>query len=62
MAEFRNNPQWITEAHNLGMTVNAWTADDYADISEMTLLGVDFITTNKPEDATKIKDYYDNNQ
>lgn len=60
--EFRDNPQWITEAKNLGMTVNVWTVNSIGDMTEMTNLGVEFITTDKPLDALKVKQYYLDNK
>ena len=46
-----DKPQWIAEAHNLGMVVNAWTVDDLAIVKRLKDLKVDFITTNVPEEA-----------
>ena len=46
--------KWIKEAHDLGMVVNVWTVDDPAKIQAFAQLGVDYITTNKPELAKKI--------
>ena len=44
------NPQWIEEAHRLGMTVNAWTVNN-TDIAKMLqMLEVDMITTDIPLD------------
>lgn len=48
------NPDWIEQAHELGMVVNVWTVDDPAKIQTMAQLGVDYITTNKPELAAEI--------
>ena len=45
---FYKHPEWVQEAHDLGMTVNAWTVDDRKDIEAMRDLGVDQITTNNP--------------
>jgi len=50
----RQHPEWVAEAHRLGLTVNVWTVDSDSDISEMAALGVDFITTNQPERAESI--------
>lgn len=41
-------PEWIRRAHELGMTVNAWTVNSKADIEKCIALGVDCITTNAP--------------
>ena len=45
---FRQHPEWVTEAHALGMDVNVWTVDEPEDIRAMRDLGIDYITTNKP--------------
>ena len=51
---FLSRPEWVVEAHNLGMKVNVWTVDDDDDIKRMLLLGVDEVTTNMPEQAMHI--------
>jgi len=45
---FDKHPEWIKEAHDLGMICNAWTVDKEEDITRMLTMGVDFITTNQP--------------
>ena len=45
----RENPQWIDEAHSLGMKVNVWTVNSDRDMEWCINYGVDFITTNAPE-------------
>ncbi len=45
---FYQHPEWVAEAHKLGMEVNAWTVNKKADIQKMIDLGVDCITTNEP--------------
>ena len=42
------HPDWVSQAHELGMSVNAWTVNKAADIQKMIDLGVDCITTNDP--------------
>lgn len=44
----REHPEWVAEAHALGMSVNCWTVNTVEDIQEMIDLGVDQITTNEP--------------
>lgn len=44
----RKHPEWVAEAHELGMNVNVWTVDKPEEIEEMRRLGVDYITTNEP--------------
>ncbi len=45
----REHPQWIDEAHALGMKVNVWTVNSDRDMEWCINYGVDFITTNAPE-------------
>ncbi len=45
---FDKNPEWVAQAHELGMSVNVWTVDGREDIQRMIDLGVDCITTNEP--------------
>lgn len=58
-AQFRANPTWITDAHNLGMTANVWTLDSKANIIEFNNLRADYITTNYPEIAAEVKKHYE---
>ena len=46
---FDKHPEWVREAQDLGMSVNAWTVDKDEDILRMAELGVDCITTNVPD-------------
>lgn len=48
------NPEWIEQAHDLGMKVNVWTVDDASKIETFIKLGVDYITTNEPVMALEI--------
>ena len=45
---FNANPKWISQAHELGMSVNAWTVNEEKDMLKMIELGIDAITTNYP--------------
>jgi len=47
-SEFYSHPEWVKEAHDLGMSVNVWTVDGDEDIAKVIDLGVDQITTNRP--------------
>lgn len=42
------HPEWVEEAHNLGMSVNVWTVDDAETARRLRDLGVDYITTDEP--------------
>lgn len=44
----KKNPQWVAEAHDLGLKVNVWTVNTPEDIDRMIELKVDFITTDEP--------------
>ena len=45
---FKENPDWVKKAHDLGMDVNVWTVNNPDYMKEMIELGVDCITTNEP--------------
>lgn len=48
------HPEWVDEAHKLGMKVNSWTVDETEDIKKMIGLNVDYITTNYPVEVTNM--------
>lgn len=58
LSAYKNNPTWIEEAHNLEMITNVWTLDTTAEMIEANNLGIDFITTNYPIEAEKIRKLY----
>lgn len=45
----RKHPEWIKQAQELGLTVNVWTVNKPEDMQWCIDQGVDFITTNEPE-------------
>ncbi len=47
-SKFAAHPEWVKEAHDLGMTVNVWTVNTPEKALEMLQLGVDYITTDEP--------------
>ena len=44
----KKHPEWVKQAHDLGLKVNVWTVNKEEDMQAMLDLGVDFITTNNP--------------
>lgn len=48
------HPEWIREAHELGLKVNGWTPDDDDVTRKLIEMNVDFITTNKPVETQKL--------
>lgn len=48
------HPEWVQQAHDLGLTVNVWTVTSEADIRKAIEQGVDFVTTDAPELALKL--------
>ncbi len=42
------NKSWVNEAHELGMTVNAWTVNEEKDMRKMFEKGIDYLTTDYP--------------
>ncbi len=47
-------PEWIKEAHDLGMSVNVWTVNKASKMRKFADDGVDAITTNEPLEARKV--------
>lgn len=45
----KKKPQWIKEAKELGLTVNAWTVNSVEDLNWFLDQDPDFITTDEPE-------------
>lgn len=50
----KNNPQWIKQSHELGLTVNVWTVNDTENLQWCIDHGVDFITTDNPTEAIRL--------
>lgn len=50
----KDNPTWIKQAHQIGLTTNVWTVDDTKDIQYFFDQGIDFITTNEPVQAKSL--------
>ena len=46
---FQKNPTWISDAKTLGLITNSWTVNDVAIYDELKKQGIDFVTTNIPE-------------
>ncbi len=49
----RENPQWVKEAHDLGLEVNVWTIKTPEEACYFAQLGVDYLTTDFPADVEK---------
>lgn len=49
LGALRRHPEWIDEAHALGLEVNVWTVNSEQDMREFIDKGVDYITTDYPE-------------
>lgn len=45
----RQHPEWVEEAHRMGLEVNVWTVNSEEDMRYFIGLGVDYITTDHPE-------------
>lgn len=46
---FRNKPEWIQQAKNSGIALNAWTVNDTATMNWLLHEKFEYITTNEPE-------------
>lgn len=51
---FDEHQEWFSQARSNAMTVNAWTVNEDNDIRAMLELGVDMLTTDRPDAARKI--------
>ncbi|CCZ69295.1 glycerophosphoryl diester phosphodiesterase [Bacteroides sp. CAG:702] len=51
---FDKHPEWVKEAHDLGMKVNAWTVDETTDMQKLIDLKVDYLTTDQPLEAKEL--------
>ena len=49
-----NHPEWIDEAHQLGMKVNVWTVNKEELMKKFIEMKVDYITTDQPLEAQKL--------
>lgn len=61
LSVMQKHPAWYQDARNLGLTVNVWTVNDSEGLEEAAEAGAEFVTTDNPEYATKLKAYYDSN-
>lgn len=43
------HPEWLAQAHALGLKTNAWTVNDAASFLWLKEQGIGFVTTNTPE-------------
>ena len=50
----QTHPEWVQQCKVLGLKTNAWTVDDLDLMREMRNKGIDFLTTNQPEEALQI--------
>ena len=55
---FTGNPNLVKTCDNLGLYTNGWTANDRSAIIRLNEVGVDFITTDYPDIAQRIYDFY----
>lgn len=42
------HPEWVKEAHELGMKVNVWTVNNESEMKKLIDMKVDYITTDQP--------------
>lgn len=48
------HPEWVDEAHHLGMKVNVWTVNKEEMMKKLIDMKVDYITTDQPLEALKL--------
>lgn len=49
------NPHWLAEAQKLGLVTNAWTVNDQKTYQQLKSLGIQFITTDIPDELKNLK-------
>lgn len=54
VAVLKKHPEWVKTAHDLGLEVNVWTVNTPEDMKYFIDLGVDYITTDHPEEAMEM--------
>lgn len=54
----KNHPEWVEQAHKQGIEVNVWTANTEEDMKYFIDLGVDYITTDHPDQLIKLLSEY----
>lgn len=52
----QSHPEWVEDCKILGLTTNVWTVNDPKVLDEMLGMGVDFITTDRPEETMEVID------
>lgn len=45
----KKHPEWVEQAHNEGLEVNVWTVNTEEDMKYFHDLGVDYVTTDHPD-------------
>ena len=48
------HPEWVKEAHDLGMKVNVWTVNNESDMKKLIDMKGDYITTDQPLELQKL--------
>ena len=51
---FAKHPEWVKDAQDRGMSVNAWTVNKEEGMKKMLDLGVNQLTTDQPLEARKV--------
>lgn len=46
--------KWISKAHKLGMSTNAWTVNKERDMRHMLEMGINYLTTDNPIEAREL--------
>lgn len=49
-----NHPEWVEEAHQLGMKVNVWTVNKEEAMQQFMDMKVDYITTDQPLECKRL--------
>lgn len=59
-SEFETHPEWIAQAHKLGLKVGVWTMDNLDLVEKFVKANADYISSNSPEKAKEVVDRLQN--
>lgn len=52
---YKKHPDWVKEAQDLGLTLNAWTVNNKKEMKNLLAQGFEYITTDEPEMLLEIE-------
>ena len=53
-AIYELHPRWLSQSRRLGLETNVWTVNAESVMRKFIRKGVDYLTTNRPEEALRL--------